>query len=96
MDRIYNYFSKQIIDYFSLTADQFDRLTDQQSDILSYIFDYGSISPMEAFSDLNITKLSTRISEMKAMGIEFDQAFETRKNRFGKTVRYMRYRRAAA
>ena len=95
MDRIYNYFSKQIIDYFSLTADQFDRLTDQQSDILRYIFDYGSISTMEAFSDLNITKLSTRISEMKAMGIEFDQAFETRKNRFGKTVRFMRYRRAA-
>lgn len=84
-----------IINYFNLTADQFNSLTDQQMDILCYIFDFGSISPMEAFADLCVTKLSTRISEMKVLGIQFDQAFESRENRFGKTVRYMRYRRAA-
>ena len=85
-----------IINYFNLTAEQVERLTDQQMDILCYIFDFGSISPMEAFNDLGITKLSTRISEMKVLGIQFDQAYEGRENRYGKIVHFMRYRRAAA
>ena len=85
----------EIIDAFNLTADQFEKLTDQQIHILWYIVTYGSISPMEAFNDLGITKLATRISEMRAIGIQFDQAFEGRENRFGKKVKYMRYRKAA-
>ena len=85
-----------IINYFNLTAEQVEKLTDQQESILVYIFQFGSISPMEAFSDLGITKLSTRISEMKMLGIQFDQVYESRKNDSGRSVRYMRYRRAAA
>ena len=84
-----------VINAFGLTAEQFKRLTDQQYQILWYIATFGSISPMEAFSDLGITKLSTRISEMKMIGIQFDQGLEGRENRFGKKVRYMRYRKAA-
>ena len=84
-----------IINYFNLTAEQVEKLTDQQMDIRCYIYDFGSISPMEAFSDLYITKLATRISEMRAIGIQFDQDYESRENRFGKNVHYMRYRRAA-
>ena len=84
-----------IINYFNPTAEQVERLTDQQKDILIYIYRFGSISPMEAFSDLVITKLSTRISEMKVLGIQFEQAYEGRENRFGKKVKYMRYRKAA-
>lgn len=85
-----------IINHFTLSADQFKKLSEQQLDILWYIFCYGSISPMEAFSELSITKLATRISEMRMIGIQFDQDFESRINRFGKKVRYMRYRKAAA
>ena len=85
-----------IINYFNLTAEQVKKLTDQQMDILCYIYDFGSISPMEAFSDLGITKLSTRISEMKMLGIRFDQAYEDHINRLGKKKHFMRYRRAAA
>ena len=85
-----------IINYFSLTAEQFDRLTDQQMNILSYIYEFGSISPMEAFVDLGVTKLATRISEMRVLGISFDQNYEDSKNRYGKKVHYMRYRKAAA
>lgn len=85
----------EIINAFSLTAEQFNRLTDQQIHILWYINEFGSISPMEAFSDLGITKLATRISEMKVLGISFGQDYESRENRFGKSVRYMRYRKAA-
>jgi len=63
----------------------------QYERILDYINRFGSISPMEAFNDLGITKLSTRIGEMRKDGIEFDQKWETRKNRYGETRRYMRY-----
>ena len=84
-----------IIDYFNLTGNQFQKLTNQQLHILWYIWNYGSISPMEAFSDLGLTKLSTRISEMRMLGIQFEQNYEGRENRFGKKVRYMRYRKAA-
>ena len=86
---------KEVINAFSLTAEQFEKLTNQQYQILWYIVTFGSISPMEAFSDLGVTKLSTRISEMTVLGIQFDQDFEGRENRFGKKVRFMRYRRAA-
>lgn len=41
----------------------------QHERILDYINTFGSISPMEAFNDLGITKLSTRIGEMRADGI---------------------------
>lgn len=62
--------------------------------IEKYINDNGSISPMEAFMDLGITKLATRISEMRRNGYKFEQKPETRKNRFGKECRYMRYMKA--
>ncbi len=85
----------EVINSFSLTAEQFEKLTNQQFSILAFICANGSITPMDAYSELWITKLATRVSEMKAMGIRFDQVYESRKNRFGKTVRFMRYRKAA-
>lgn len=63
----------------------------QQEKILQYIADFGSISPMEAFADLGITKLATRISEMRRDGIDFSQKMEFGKNRYGEKVHYMRY-----
>ena len=63
----------------------------QSERIIDYIKQFGSISPLEAFRDLGITKLATRISEMKKEGMEFDQEFMKSKNRFGETVHYMRY-----
>ena len=87
--------TQKVIDCFSLTLKQFEKLTTQQFNILWYISTYGSISPMEAFSDLGVTKLATRISEMRMLGIQFDQDYEGRLNRFGKKVRFMRYRKAA-
>lgn len=40
--------------------------------VIRYIQDFGSISPMEAFHDLGITKLATRISELKRDGWTFN------------------------
>ena len=65
-----------------------------QHDLINqYLDDFGSISPMEAYSDLGITKLATRISEMIRGGAVFQKSMETGKNRYGKTTHYMRYRR---
>lgn len=63
----------------------------QHERILDYIERFGSISPMEAFADLGITKLSTRISEMIRNGENIHKERETSKNRFGESVSYMRY-----
>lgn len=59
--------------------------------VLKYIEEFGSISPMEAFTDLGITKLATRISELKKDGYEFKQEYEKSRNRYGEAVYYMRY-----
>jgi len=64
----------------------------QQQRILKYMQDFGSISPMEAFRDLGITKLATRISEITRGGQAVAKQMEISRNRYGDTVRYMRYR----
>ena len=65
------------------------KLTQHQR-IIEYIEQRGSITPMEAFS-LGITKLATRISEMRKGGMEFKIEMVQGKNRFEEPVRYARY-----
>lgn len=59
--------------------------------VVNYIKEFGSISPLEAFRDLGITKLATRVSELKKEGINFKQEYIKTQNRFGEPVHYMRY-----
>ena len=66
----------------------------QHERILKYLDDFGSISTMEAFRDLGITKLSTRISEMIQRGERIDKRTESGVNRYGEKVYFTRYRRA--
>lgn len=67
----------------------------QYERIDKYLDDFGSISPMEAFHDLGITKLATRISEMSKRGYQFIKTRESRKNRYGENVSFMRYRKVS-
>lgn len=66
----------------------------QHERILQYIDDFGSITPMQAFFDLGITKLATRISELSQRGYAFEKVYESSRNRYGECVHYMRYKRA--
>lgn len=67
-------------------------MMNQKQLILRYIRDFGSITPLQAFSDLGITKLATRISEMRRQdGLEFNIESVKQKNRYGKTVVYSKY-----
>lgn len=63
----------------------------QREQIIDYLNQFGSITPMEAFADLGITKLATRISEMRKDGKEFKIETVTSTNRFGKTIRFAKY-----
>ena len=63
----------------------------QRELIHKYLDDFGSITPMDAFRDLGITKLATRISEMRSDGEEFKIDYEVSKNRYGKSCRFARY-----
>lgn len=65
----------------------------QHERILAYIDRFGSISPAEAYADLGITKLATRISEMIRKGEKITKRMETNRNRFDEPVHYMRYSR---
>ena len=63
----------------------------QREAIIDYIDEFGSITPIQAFSDLGITKLATRISEMRKDGMDFKIEMVSTKNRYGKTVSYAKY-----
>ena len=65
----------------------------QQERILEYIDRFGSITPMEAFADLGITRLSARIWDINhTTPYLVEGTYEESNNRFGEKVRYKRYR----
>lgn len=62
----------------------------QHEKILKYLKLFGSITPIQAFEELRITKLSTRIGEMKRAGININtEIVRTTVN--GERVTYARY-----
>ena len=63
----------------------------QREAIIEYITEFGSITPMQAFADLGITKLATRISEMRKDGMDFKIEMVSTKNRYGKSVSFAKY-----
>lgn len=64
----------------------------QKDQILRYLETHDSITPMEAFSELGITKLATQISLMRRLdGIKFKREMIHSTNRYGKPCRYMKY-----
>lgn len=65
----------------------------QYERIRKYMDDFGSITPMDAFLDLGITKLATRIGEMIRDGEKISKQPETGENRYGDRIHYMRYRK---
>ena len=63
----------------------------QRQRIIEYMNKYGSITPLDAFRDLGITKLATQVSYMIRDGYSIEKSYEKSKNRFGETCHYMRY-----
>ena len=63
----------------------------QRDRVINYIRKFGSISSWEAYKDLGITQLATRIKELKEQGYEFKTEWESSTNRFGEKTDYKRY-----
>lgn len=63
----------------------------QRQRIINYIREFGSITSYEAYKDLGITQLATRIKELKEEGYRFITEWISDKNRFGEPVTYKRY-----
>ena len=66
----------------------------QNERVLNYIADFGSITTLDAFADLGVTRLASRIHELTRRGYSFERETVTAKNRFGESVHYTRYRMA--
>ena len=63
----------------------------QDDMVLQYIYDFGSITTWEAFTEFGITRLSARIYNLRNAGHNIQKKFESTKNRYGKKVNYCRY-----
>ena len=64
----------------------------QNEKIMKYLQDFGSITTMEAFAELGITRLASRIHELRKSGIRIDAETVTAKNRYGESVHFARYK----
>lgn len=64
----------------------------QRERIVDYIKNFGSITSYEAYIDLGITQLATRIKELKEEGYNFTTEWISKKNRYGKNVAFKKYK----
>ena len=63
----------------------------QEQKVINYVERFGSITTLDAFRDLAITRLSARIFNIKKLGYKVSSVRETSKNRLGEEVNYNRY-----
>ena len=63
----------------------------QAERVMDYIAEFGSISSMEAFRDLGITRLAARIADLESNGVCFSRQIEMVLNRYGEKVYFTRY-----
>lgn len=63
----------------------------QAERVLEYIKRFGSITTLEAFRDLGVTRLSARIFELRNKGLNIDSTSVTSKNRYGEKCTYAKY-----
>ena len=59
--------------------------------IIQYIKDFGSITTLEAFTELGVVRLGARISELRKSGMAIIGKSEAVKNRYGETCHIKRY-----
>lgn len=68
--------------------------TTQCQRIIDYIRQFGSISTLEAFNDLGVARLASRIHDLKRQGYNITSETKTSKNRFGENTSFKVYKLA--
>lgn len=66
-------------------------LNKTQKRVFDYILEFGSITSLQAFTDLGETRLSARIYELKDRGINIGTEVIAVKNRFGESRHVKKY-----
>lgn len=59
--------------------------------ILKYLNDFGSITTFESYTELGITRLPSRIFDLKQRGYKFEEEWVSKKNRYGKMISFKKY-----
>ena len=60
--------------------------------IIDYMTKFGSISTIEAFNDLGVARLASRIHDLKSQGYNIISETKTGRNRFGELTSFKVYR----
>ena len=68
-----------------------DHKPTQNERILDYIHRFGSINQAEAYQDLGVARLASRISDLRSMGYPIASRMEAVHNRFQEKVYIKRY-----
>ena len=63
----------------------------QNERVLQYMRDFGSITTLQAFTDLGVTRLSARIWDLRREYKITSEKLDA-KNRYGDPVKFFRYR----
>ena len=63
----------------------------QKDRVLKYMEDFGSITSWDAFKELNITRLSAIIFNLRAEGWDITSKTEYSENSWGEKTHYSRY-----
>ena len=63
----------------------------QKEKVLSHLREIGSITPLEAFNDYAIMRLTSRICELKDEGHDIKSELISSKNRFKEKVTFSKY-----
>ena len=66
-------------------------MVSQKQMVLDYMREFGSITPMDAFRDLGITRLAAVVCRLRREGHDIHTEREHGKNRYGHQTRYARY-----
>lgn len=60
--------------------------------VKKYIEDFGSITPLQALADLGVYRLSACIFKLRKSGVAIITETEKSINRYGKPMKYGRYK----
>ena len=64
----------------------------QTERVLQYLKDFGSITPLQALSDLGVMRLGARIWDLRQAGYPITRRMVGSKNRYGEAVSFSEYR----
>jgi hypothetical protein len=68
-----------------------DHMPTQNQRILDYLDRYGSITQLDAWKDIGVMRLASRVSDLRRRGYPIASEMVEVKNRYGEKCRIKRY-----